>query len=231
VPCRGLSGLFDESGLDEVPVERECRGEPALCNDDEGDAVRQRVTLVLALPEVVETLWEQVFVNVYRANRRAGQKDFTNLDSLVMVTSSVEESDYFVEDVAGGRQNVGRRKPPPMITCRFVILVVRVLQGDEEAGVEEDLRVNHRIGSFAVQVAVVILGAIACPGLYWVLPKSQYWIVGGQHEEPARFLADLDLPAGYAFEHLPGDEASFFGDLRFHLYSLVSPGDASVRRS
>jgi len=113
-----------------------------------------------------------------------------------------------------------------MIACRFVILVVRVLQGDEVAGVEKDLRVNHRGGSFAVQVAVVILGAIARPGLHGVLPKSRYWVVGGQHEEPARFFADLDLFSRHAFEHLPGDENSFFGDLRFHLYSLVSPGDA-----
>ena len=71
VPCRRLSGLFDESGLDEVPVEREGRGAPALCHDDEGDAIRQRVTLVLTLLEVVETLSEQVFINVYQANRRA----------------------------------------------------------------------------------------------------------------------------------------------------------------
>ena len=71
---------------------------------DEGDTLCERVPLVLALPEVVEALSDQIFVNLYQTNRGAVQEDFTYLDSLSMVAATVEESDDLVEDVGGGRQ-------------------------------------------------------------------------------------------------------------------------------
>ena len=69
-----FSGLFDEPCLDEVLIERESRGELSLGHDDEGDAVRQRVPLVLVASEVVEAPAEQIFVNMHELHRGASEE-------------------------------------------------------------------------------------------------------------------------------------------------------------
>src|SRR6476646_1167843 len=110
-----------------------------LLHQDKGNAVSQRVLLVLMTLEELPARIEEGLVHMNELQGRTMQQVVAKLDRLDMIAAAVEEGHRFIEDIGGRHQwwePLGNTAP--MGQGSRVVLTMGQFQGQQVTGIEEE---------------------------------------------------------------------------------------------
>ena len=93
--------LFGEARLDKMLIEGKSPPDTQLLHDQERDAIREGVVLVLMTLEIRPPFVKQRRIDVDELHGWALQQVVPHLEGLCMLSSTVEECHDFIEDVGG----------------------------------------------------------------------------------------------------------------------------------
>jgi hypothetical protein len=117
--------LFGESRLDKMLIERKSPLDVQLLHDKKGEAIREGVILALMALKIRPPFVKYRRIDVGELHGGALQQVVPHLDSLRMLSPTVEERHDFIEDVGGRDEARQRRHDPLPVPCsRLMMLVI-----------------------------------------------------------------------------------------------------------
>lgn len=130
-PCHGDSALwlFGEARLDKMLIEGKSPPDAQFLHDQEGEAIRERVILVLMTLEIRPPFVKERRIDVDELHRWTLQQVIPHLQGLRMLSATVEKRHDFIEDV-GGRDEARQRRHDtlPVLGSRLMMLVIANFQ-------------------------------------------------------------------------------------------------------